>query len=138
MNKSFTISDFWSRVVISDGCWEWIGKTDGEGYGRFGASSRAHRYSYENSVGLIPPGLVLDHLCLNPICVRPDHLEAVTIAENTFRGNAPSIINRNKDTCPKGHRFDESNTYRYKTRRECRRCVCDRQSAYQRRKRCSS
>jgi len=36
-------------------------------------------------VGPIPDGLHLDHLCANPPCVRPDHLEPVTQAENNRR-----------------------------------------------------
>lgn len=38
------------------------------------------------------PGLEFDHLCRNKLCVRPDHLEAVTHTENVRRGNSPSAI----------------------------------------------
>jgi hypothetical protein len=34
---------------------------------------------------------VLDHLCRNPACVNPDHLEPVTNAENSRRGAKPVI-----------------------------------------------
>ena len=37
--------------------------------------------------GSIGDGLVIDHLCRNPRCVNPDHLEPVTTAVNTLRGN---------------------------------------------------
>jgi HNH endonuclease len=46
----------------------------------------AHRAMYEQEVGPIPKGLVLDHLCRIPACIRPDHLEAVTSGVNTGRG----------------------------------------------------
>lgn len=46
----------------------------------------AHRAMYEQEVGQIPEGLQIDHLCREPSCVRPDHLEPVTPATNVRRG----------------------------------------------------
>lgn len=44
-----------------------------------------HRWLYESLHG--PLGdLVVDHLCENKRCFRPDHLEAVTNAKNVRRG----------------------------------------------------
>lgn len=84
---------FWESVKkIRSGCWEWQGPRSSFGYGQFSVEGRnipAHRYAYEERVGPIPPRLVLDHLCRNPPCVKPDHLEAVTIVQNTLRGNSP-------------------------------------------------
>lgn len=80
---------FWPRVDVGL-CWVWLGSHD-RGYGHFGVDGgyvRAHRWAWEALVGPIPPGLVLDHLCRNPSCVNPDHLEPVTRAENTRRGIA--------------------------------------------------
>ena len=45
----------------------------------------AHRVAYELFVGPIPDGLELDHLCRRRNCINPDHLEAVTHAENIAR-----------------------------------------------------
>jgi hypothetical protein len=45
----------------------------------------AHRHFSEIHIGPIPPGLVLDHLCNNPPCVNPAHLEPVTAKENMRR-----------------------------------------------------
>ena len=45
----------------------------------------AHRVMYEQEVGPIPKGLVLDHLCRQTFCINPSHLEPVTYAENTRR-----------------------------------------------------
>lgn len=80
-------------------CWEWIGTRYGNGYGQAaigdgGRINQAHRVVYEALVGPIPEGLELDHLCRNPSCVNPDHLEPVTHAENMRRmGDAhPSPI----------------------------------------------
>lgn len=85
---------FWDRVKkCRNRCWEWQGRRDGRGYGVFhfeGRSIPAHRYAYESRVGRIPVGLVIDHLCRNPSCVRPSHLEPVTIEENWRRGYSPN------------------------------------------------
>lgn len=67
-----------------DGCWFWLGTRAWKDYGKFD-STTAHRAAYEIFVGPIPAKLVIDHLCRNPRCVRPDHLEAVTHAENIRR-----------------------------------------------------
>jgi len=87
------VDRFWRKVDRGLGCWVWLGLTTSEGYGRFfvpGGEVRAHRYAYELLVGPIPEDHTLDHLdgCLNPSCVRPDHLEPVTNAENLRRRHA--------------------------------------------------
>jgi hypothetical protein len=62
---------FWAKVRKSDGCWEWLGARMANGYGRFLGDSRrvvlAHRFAYTMLVGEIPDGMVLDHLCRNPL-----------------------------------------------------------------------
>lgn len=124
---------FWSRVRVTPGCWEWTGGKIPEGYGAFyktGAPNNmgAHRYSYEIHVGLIPQGLVLDHLCGNRGCVNPDHLEAVRQRTNVLRGSAPPARNAEKTHCPKGHPYSEDNTYLIRTGgRACRTCRRDNQ-----------
>lgn len=78
----------------SDGCWEWLRAKAGGGYGRVCINGRllqAHRVVYEQFVGPIPAGLHLDHLCRNPGCVNPAHLEPVTCVENIRRGVWPKL-----------------------------------------------
>ena len=92
---------FWSKVDRTDpaSCWLWLGQVNQWGYGHFrrtprasqtgrSATVKAHRFAYELLIGPIPPGLTLDHLCCQQACVRPDHLEAVTNAENLRRRHA--------------------------------------------------
>lgn len=83
---------FWKNVNKNpDGCWEWLGVLDRHNYGQFsrdGLRRQAHIIAYELIIGEVPKGLELDHLCRNPKCVNPKHLEAVTHRENILRGVA--------------------------------------------------
>jgi hypothetical protein len=65
-------------------CWIWQRKLK-NGYGMVG-SRRAHRVFYETSYGPIDANKEPDHLCKVKACVRPDHLEPTTHAENVRRG----------------------------------------------------
>lgn len=58
---------------------------------------KAHVWSYIFAYGSIPDGLEVDHLCNNPKCILPSHLEAVTHAENMRRG-----VER-RTRCKRGH-----------------------------------
>lgn len=79
---------FWALVVVTDGCWEWQGARDHGGYGRVGLGRRedgtdvAHRVAYMLCGKTIPEDAVLHHICENPPCVRPDHLQPLTRSEH--------------------------------------------------------
>ncbi len=128
---------FWNKVAKAEnGCWNWTGFRDKDGYGRFRVGSQkagtarsafAHRFAYETLVGLIPEGLEPDHTCHNPACVNPDHLEAVTHKLNCQRGLAGIATGKQmkaKTHCPKGHPYDEQNTgYKKNGSRYCKTCA---------------
>ena len=79
------LESFIAKVEFGGECWEWQAvKT--KGYGIF-RGNQAHRWAYQQWCGQIPEGLVIDHLCKNPGCVNPDHLEAVTQRENLRRSD---------------------------------------------------
>lgn len=100
-----------------DGCHVFTGSTNGR-YGqlhyRDGGKRRvvyAHRFAYELASGPIPAGMQIDHLCRNPICVNPAHLEAVTPRVNMLRGEHPSARAVRFNRCVRGHAYTPENTY---------------------------
>jgi hypothetical protein len=140
--------NFWDNVKKTEnGCWDWTGHSScGRGkkpYGRHWDGKKllaVHRHSYELAKGPIPPGLEIDHLCRNTLCVRPEHLEAVTSKENVLRGKTIAARNASATHCPLGHPYDEKNT-RFATQtsgrvqRVCRECESQKQAARYWRKR---
>lgn len=121
------------RVDKTESCWLWTGSVSG-GYGRvYGGDGRrspviVHRALYEATVGPIPEGLQLDHLCRNQLCVNPAHLEPVTARENQRRAAEANGDCQYASHCYRGHAFTEDNTrvsvdkhgYEHRVCRTCR------------------
>jgi len=128
------------RIAPPDekGCTIWLGARQSGGYGEVwlgGRDCMVHRVVVEAVRGPIPEGLVVDHLCRNPSCCNPDHLEAVSQKENVRRGLL-GVLHVVKTVCKRGH--DKSDAYFSITkaghkRRTCR--VCNREQGREARRR---
>ena len=135
------MADIRSKYQVDEktGCWVWTAANDGQhGYGKVsinGRQLRAHRVVYAMHKGAIPDDLHLDHLCRNPACVNPEHLEPVTNRENVVRG--PRVIQARAAThCRHGHEWTPDNTYVHPRSgsRVCRACTRDAQKRYHQRR----
>lgn len=117
----------WSKVSQQDGHWLWQGHKQG-GYGRLTVNGKrimAHRLMYQLTFGPIPEGLVIDHLCRVRNCLRPSHMEPVTVKENILRGEAPTAKYARQTHCKNGHPLSGSNLRVGKMQRHCRKCHAD-------------
>lgn len=129
------VERFWARVDRSggpDACWPWTGWCDSFGYGRMGIRKGVtesgtlvvHRAAYELSTGeSIPAGLHMDHLCRNPPCCNPSHLEPVTVKQNVERG-LNGVLGL---YCSNGHRYEPGSFEVRKSdnARQCLKCKLD-------------
>jgi len=125
--------------VTDDGCWLWHGTWRSGGWRRSAGGARrygtisykgknrvAHRYMYEATVGPVPDGMVLDHLCGNTRCIFPRHLEVVTVNENSRRAAArPRLVICPGALFPCGHPREGGNLRPKSSGRrgfDCRKC----------------
>lgn len=71
------------------GCWVWGGTYNPGGYGvmhsAFGPTQLAHRILFGYKYRVILDNWVLDHVCEHKYCVNPEHLDIVSLSENTKR-----------------------------------------------------
>jgi hypothetical protein len=77
----------------ANGCWNWTQYRDSDGYGQFTLNVpgkkyqlRAHRFSWviANQSDWPSDKPVARHLCNNPSCVNPEHIEPGTAKENAL------------------------------------------------------
>ncbi len=141
---------FWARVKKTATCWLWTGRTMHFGYGVIQLYQRAphissHRASWMIHHGSIPNGLWVLHKCDVPACVNPDHLFLGTHADNmkdAQRKGRLSVPGKGwlgkRTHCPRGHEFNEKNTYVYRTGKKvvrlCRPCRKENQRQYMERR----
>lgn len=94
------ISDrvFGAAVRASSGCLERSNR-----YAKISIRGKhilVHRLALLIGKGPFDPSSDVDHLCRNPKCVDPNHLEAVPHAENVRRGSSAT---RTTGPCKRGH-----------------------------------
>lgn len=95
LSRNARLPDY--RIDPDTGCWIWLKTLNRKGYGT-GAfpdqgTQYAHRAYWIAANGPVPEGrhVVIDHLCRNPRCVNPKHLEAVEQATNMHRGKGAKL-----------------------------------------------
>lgn len=83
---------FWSKVDVRGPmeCWPWVASLDTHGRPQMrrpgGGTVRAYRFAWGLTAGHdLPESLSIDHLCRNPACVNPAHLDPVSPALNRHR-----------------------------------------------------
>jgi len=117
-------------------CWLWTATKLKAGYGQFmyrGRPVLAHRFVWEFTYEKIPAELTVDHLCRQPSCVNPSHMEIVTLAENIRRGTQGKK-KREQTHCIYGHELIGKNLYIKKNgNRRCYECSRAQYRAYYKR-----
>lgn len=147
MKKVYTHDSDWSSLrekiehsldtdTHPGGCWLWTAGKDVHGYGAVRWAAKVHKVhrAYLKELGyVVPDSLVVDHLCRNPSCANPEHLEVVTQRENMHRSPICVVtINAAKTECIAGHEFTSENTYIVPATgaRMCRTCAKERRKRY--------
>ena len=137
MNKEVATSPkFLERVrKLPSGCWEWVGY-----WSRRDGKPNTPMFYWEGKNQPITrllkqpgPGEIVVRTCRYNRCVNPDHLTCVVPEDvgKHFQGEyGPGSFQRQKKFCPKGHPYNEENTYihRRSDGRVWRRCkLCAKQ-----------
>lgn len=114
-----------------NGCLEWTGCRDRDGYGRIGFNRKValtHRVAWELTNGPIPPGMKVLHHCDNPPCCDAEKClflgtDADNAADKVSKGRQRSGGREKKTHCPQDHDYSETNTYvTTEGKRQCRIC----------------
>lgn len=95
LDKMLPLERIMAKIVKKkNGCWEWQGYKNKDGYGRCRANVRkvlVHRYVYEQLIAPIPTNRITCHFCDNPAYVNPKH-----IFIGTHKDNVRDCINKGR------------------------------------------
>lgn len=120
-------ANFWAKTRTTD-CLIWTGAVNTKGYPCIAigqVSTLAHRVAYEDVHGPIPDGMTIDHKCRVRNCVKVEHLEVVSIAENNRRRRVAGGI-RIGSVCRNGHEVTAESIYFHpRGHTECGACRAD-------------
>ena len=115
MRDSFATSPLrlLEKVETTDNCWLWKGSTDFGGYGQIRVDKKliqAHRLSFIFHKGIVPTEKeVIMHLCDNPPCTNPKHLEIGNQSKNMIHAWDVHPYPR-KERCRNGHAYNGLNS----------------------------
>lgn len=114
------LNRFYSKLVPGPECWGWNGAWAGRrpdpSFSFKGSMWHAVRIAFAIEYGTMDTEMDVDHLCEHPPCMRPDHLEEVTLAENNRR----KFLRRTE--CKAGHPWGPGTWYWDGNARRCRSC----------------
>ena len=121
------------EIESNSGCWLWTGAVSKSGYAIVvvaGRNCQPRNLIWEQFIGPIEKGIVLDHLCHTPSCINPAHAEAITHRENIERSlHANGLPWRTH--CRRGHEYAVTGLYMVDShigpQRRCK--VCDKMRA---------
>jgi hypothetical protein len=120
---------FWASVEFKSGdCWIWRGCYRGNEYGCFFVGKTPegrNRYvspqvfAWEETNGLLAPGMEIHHACFNPACVNPLHLEDLSHEDHMATRTRVT-----KRFCIRGHLLSGDNLHIIASTgyRRCRAC----------------
>lgn len=80
------------RTKWAGDCLIWTGRKH-RGYGRMwvdGKETLSHRYAWQRTIGPIPEGIEIDHMCHNRACVNVKHLRLASKSQNQQNRRGPS------------------------------------------------
>lgn len=109
------------------GCWNWIGATGSDGYGRIRSGGRAVQATHV-ALGMAGKTQPSDrpyacHTCDNKRCVNPSHLWWGTASDNMRDMHEKQRHWASRERCPNGHFYAGQQTSPSETgRRRCRIC----------------
>lgn len=127
---------FAGQLTLDGECWRWHGQHRLDGRPQY-RTDYVYRILFRALRGALSDDAVLHHaVCHHRWCANPWHTEPMTQGEHMrahgFGGDV-NVGQALKTHCPKGHPYDEGNTYRWRGERQCRTCMRETYARHRRR-----